>query len=343
MEMVVHENYMGQEDTVGKAASATNALTVDTAIELYRRMVLIRRFEEQVSKLFAKNKLPGFVHLYIGQEAVAVGVCSNLRDNDYITSTHRGHGHIIAKGGEVNKMMAELYGKVTGYCKGKGGSMHITDMQIGMLGANGIVAGGIPIAVGAGYGAAKIRKTDQVVVTFFGDGATAEGPFWEGINITQAWNLPVVFVCENNLYGVGTRLGKVMGSEELAPRVQGFDMPVEVVNGNDVVEVRQVAAEAVERARKGQGPTFIECKTWRHRGHFEGENPTYFDQEEYNTWMKRDPIKTMEGYIQEHGLADQERLRDIQKQVEEQIQAAVEFAEKSEFPQAEDALEDIFV
>jgi pyruvate dehydrogenase E1 component alpha subunit len=313
------------------------------AVELYRRMVLIRKFEEQVSKLYAKNKLPGFVHLYIGQEAVATGVCGNLRDDDYITSTHRGHGHTIAKGGDVKRMMAELYGKVTGYCKGKGGSMHITDLQIGMLGANGIVAGGIPIAVGAGYGAAKIRKTDQVVACFFGDGATGEGPFWEGINITQAWNLPVIFVCENNLYGVGTRLGKVMGSEDLAPRVKGFGMPVQVVNGNAVVEVWQAAGEAIERARQGKGPTFLECKTWRHRGHFEGENPTYFDQEEYNTWMKRDPIKTMQSYIQEKGLAEQEQLREIQKRVDEQIQAAVDFAESSDFPKAEAALEDIFV
>jgi len=328
---------------VGSSASSKETLAADTALDLYRRMVLIRKFEEQVSKLYAKNKLPGFVHLYIGQEAVATGVCSNLRDDDYITSTHRGHGHTIAKGGDVKRMMAELYGKVTGYCKGKGGSMHITDMKIGMLGANGIVAGGIPIAVGAAYGAARIRKTDQVVAAFFGDGATGEGPFWEGINITQAWSLPVIFVCENNLYGVGTRLGKVMGSEDLAPRVKGFGMPVEVVNGNNVVEVRKAAAEAVERARKGQGPTFLECKTWRHRGHFEGENPTYFDQEEYNTWMKRDPIKTLESIIQEQGLADSQALRDIQKQVDEQIQAAVEFAEASEFPKPEAALEDIFV
>ena len=328
---------------MGSSASSKEKLAADTALDLYRRMVLIRKFEEQVSKLYAKNKLPGFVHLYIGQEAVATGVCSNLRDDDYITSTHRGHGHTIAKGGDVKRMMAELYGKVTGYCKGKGGSMHITDMKIGMLGANGIVAGGIPIAVGAAYGAARIRKTDQVVAAFFGDGATGEGPFWEGINITQAWSLPVIFVCENNLYGVGTRLGKVMGSEDLAPRVKGFGMPVEVVNGNNVVEVRKAAAEAVERARKGQGPTFLECKTWRHRGHFEGENPTYFDQEEYNTWMKRDPIKTLESIIQEQGLADSQRLRDVQKQVDEQIQAAVEFAEASEFPKPEAALEDIFV
>lgn len=328
---------------MGSSASSKETLTADTALDLYRRLVLIRKFEEQVSKLYAKNKLPGFVHLYIGQEAVATGVCSHLRDDDYITSTHRGHGHTIAKGGEVKRMMAELYGKVTGYCKGKGGSMHITDMKIGMLGANGIVAGGIPIAVGAAYGAARIRKTDQVVAAFFGDGATGEGPFWEGINITQAWSLPVIFVCENNLYGVGTRLAKVMGSEDLAPRVKGFGMPVEVVNGNNVVEVRQAAAEAVERARTGGGPTFLECKTWRHRGHFEGENPTYFDQEEYNTWMKRDPIKTMEGIIQERSLADSQRLRDIQKQVEEQIQEAVEFAESSEFPKPEAALEDIFV
>jgi pyruvate dehydrogenase E1 component alpha subunit len=314
----------------------------ETLIGVYRRMVLIRRFEERVGKLFAKGKLPGFVHLYIGEEAVAVGVCSVLRDNDYITSTHRGHGHTIAKGGQVARMMAELYGKATGYCKGKGGSMHITDMSIGMLGANGIVSGGLPIAMGAAYGAGKIRKTDQVVVAFFGDGATNEGPFHETCNMASAWKLPLIFACENNLYGVGTRLGRISASEDISLRGAAYSMPAVTVDGNDVIAVREATAEAAARARAGQGPTFIEFKTWRQKGHFEGENPMYWDKAEYDAWLERDPIRLYDKRLTEAGIVTQTRLAAINQEVEAEIDAAVQFAEDSPYPRPEDALEDVF-
>lgn len=311
-------------------------------IALYQRMLLIRRFEERVSDLFARGKLPGFVHLYIGQEAVAVGVCSILRDTDYITSTHRGHGHTIAKGGDVARMMAELYGKATGYCKGKGGSMHITDMSVGMLGANGIVAGGVPIAVGAAYGAARIRRTDQVAVAFFGDGATNEGAFHEAANMAAAWKLPVVFVCENNLFGVGTRLGRVSATEDLAARAAAYGIPAATVEGNDVLAVLQAAAEAVGRARAGQGPTFLECKTWRHSGHFEGENPGYWSQEERQQWLARDPIAQFAGKLAAAGVAGA-ALEKAEAEVQSRIDAAVRFAEESPLPAPADALSDLFV
>ena len=227
-------------------------------LELYRRMLLIRRFEECVSDLFAEGKIPGFVHVYIGEEAVAVGVCSVLNDTDYITSTHRGHGHVLAKGGDVKRAMAELFGKATGYCHGKGGSMHITDIQIGMLGANGIVSGGLPIAMGAAYGVSKIYQTDQVVVAFFGDGATNEGQFHEVCNIAAAWSLPLILVCENNLYGVGTRLGRIASSEDIAPRVAAYGIQAEIVDGNNVIAVRTAAQEAVVPRQQGKRPSFID-------------------------------------------------------------------------------------
>jgi TPP-dependent pyruvate/acetoin dehydrogenase alpha subunit len=311
-------------------------------IGLYERMLLIRRFEERVADLFAKGKLPGFVHLYIGQEAVAVGVCSVLRDEDFITSTHRGHGHTIAKGGDVSRMMAELYGRSTGYCKGKGGSMHITDMSVGMLGANGIVAGGIPIAVGAAYGAAKIRETDQVAVAFFGDGASNEGPFHEACNMAAAWSLPVVFACENNLYGVGTRLGRVSASEDVVARASAYGMPGVTVDGNDVVAVREAATEAVARARAGQGPTLLECKTWRHKGHFEGENPNYWDEDERQRWLTQDPIQKYATKLIDAGIVTQGELDELDGVIQGRIDAAVNFAETSPDPAPEDALVDVF-
>ena len=318
-------------------------LSKKSAIGLYERMLLIRRFEERVSELFAKGKLPGFVHLYVGEEAVAVGVCSVLRQDDFITSTHRGHGHTIAKGGDVKRMMAELYGKRTGYCKGKGGSMHITDMSIGMLGANGIVAGGLPMAVGAGYGAARVRHTDQVVVPFFGDGATNEGVFHEACNMASAWKLPVIFVCENNLFGVGTRLGRVSATEDVATKASAYAMPAVTVDGNDVTAVREATAEAVARARAGDGPTFLACNTWRHRGHFEGENPSYWEPAELQQWMARDPIQRLRTKLQETGCCDAAALEKTEHETQLLIDEAVKFAEESPFPEPEDALNDLFV
>lgn len=320
----------------------TTGLAKDALLALYQTMLRIRRFEERVEYLYARGKLPGFVHLYIGEEAVATGVCSALRQDDFITSTHRGHGHTIAKGGDVAKMMAELYGRITGYCRGKGGSMHITDMSIGMLGANGIVAGGPPIAVGAAYGAAKLRHTDQVAVAFFGDGATNEGPFAEACNMASAWKLPVIFVCENNCYGVGTRIGRVAPTEDVAVRASGFLIPAVTVDGNDVLAVRAAAKEAVERARTGGGPTFIECKTWRHRGHFQGEDPSYMYGEEHNQWLAKDPIRRYGDALVGAGIATREELEAIDRAIQAEIDRAVEFAEASPWPEPETALEDVY-
>lgn len=311
-------------------------------LHLFERMLLIRRFEEKVAELFSKGKLPGFVHLYIGQEAVAVGACDTLRRDDFITSTHRGHGHVIAKGGDVNKMMAELYGKETGYCRGKGGSMHITDMSIGMLGANGIVAGGPPIATGAAYGAAKIRKTDQVALAFFGDGATNEGPFAEACNMASAWKLPVIFVCENNLFGVSTRLGRVAPTEDVASRAAAFAIPAVTVDGNDVIAVREACKEAVSRARAGNGPSFIECKTWRHHGHFEGENPTYRSEKEHKEWLEHDPILKFRTQLLDAKIVESTEFDEIETKVMRIIAEAVQFAETSPLPAPESALEDVF-
>ena len=318
-------------------------LPKESLTSLYERMLLIRRFEERVAKLFAEGELPGFVHLYVGEEAIAVGVCSTLRDDDFITSTHRGHGHVIAKGGDVRRMMAELYGKSTGYCKGKGGSMHITDMNVGMLGANGIVCGGVPIAVGAAYGAAKIRGKDQVAVAFFGDGATNEGAFHEALNMASAWKLPAVFVCENNLFGVGTRLGRISPSENVVMRASAYGIAATSVDGNGVLAVREAAAEAVARARKGDGPSFLECKTWRHRGHFEGENPTYWDEDERQRWLAKDPVKRFGERLIGAGLVVQAELEKLDSEVRARIDEAVSFAEESPYPAPEDALDDLYV
>lgn len=318
-------------------------LSKEKLLSLYERLILIRNFESLVSELYAKNRIPGFVHLYLGQEAVAVGACDALRKDDFITSTHRGHGHVIAKGGDIKRMMAELYGKETGYCHGKGGSMHITDMEIGMLGANGIVSGGLPIAVGAAYGAAKVRKTDQVALAFFGDGATNEGQFAESLTFASAWDLPVIFICENNLFGVSTRLNRISPSEDVANRVAGWGIPTQIVDGNDVFAVREAAIEAVKRARNGDGPSFIECKTWRHHGHFEGENPSYRDGKEHELWMEKDPVTNFEKAVLENQQLSKDDLEAISVSIDKLLNEAVQFAEESPFPKPESALDHLYV
>ena len=320
----------------------TADLSNEELLDLYRMMLRIRRFEERVEYLYAHGKLPGFVHLYIGEEAVATGACAALRQDDYITSTHRGHGHTIAKGGDLGKMMAELYGKITGYCRGKGGSLHITDMSIGMLGANGIVAGGPPIAVGAAYGAARIRHTAQVTLSFFGDGATNEGPFAEACNMASAWKLPVVFVCENNCYGVGTRLHTVAPCEDITTRAAGFMIPTVSVDGNNVLAVYQAVREAIDRARAGEGPSFIECKTWRHKAHFQGEDPSYMHGEDHDAWLERDPITRFAQDLLDAGIATQKELEEIGTAVRTEIDRAVEFAEASPWPEPTTALDDVY-
>ena len=309
---------------------------------MYEKMVRIRYFEERVKDLFAAGEMPGFVHLYLGQEAIASGVCATLNDDDYITSTHRGHGHIIAKGGELSKMMAELYGKVTGYNKGKGGSMHIACPELGILGANGIVSCGIPIATGAAL-SAKYRNSGQVTVCFFGDGASNEGAFHESLNAASAFDLPIVYVCENNLYAVGTRQSKVRKIEDIADRAPSYSMPGVVVDGNDVVAVYEVAKEAVERARAGEGPTLVECKTYRWRTHFEGEPDTYRPPEEVAAWRAREPIAPYRKMLIDQKIFKQQDMDLIDQAVIDELDQAVEFARNSPLPQPEDALQDLWV
>jgi pyruvate dehydrogenase E1 component alpha subunit len=308
---------------------------------MYERMLKIRHFESRVRDLFAAGEMPGFVHLYLGQEAVAVGVCAALNVDDTITSTHRGHGHIIAKGGDVKRMMAELYGKATGYNKGKGGSMHIADPSLGILGANGIVGAGIPIATGAGM-SSKLLKTGQVSACFFGDGGANQGTFHEAINIASAFDLPVIYVCENNLYGVGTRQSQVRKVEDIADRGVAYGIPGLAVDGNDVIAVYEASTEAVARARAGQGPTLIECKTYRWRTHFEGEPDTYRPPEEVQAWLDREPIAAYRQRLIEGGALDEGKATRIEGDVIAELDAAVEYARQSPLPEPETALQDLW-
>jgi len=313
----------------------------DTLILMFERMLKIRHFETRVKDLFTAGEMPGFVHLYLGQEAVAVGACATLDEGDYITSTHRGHGHIIAKGGDMKRMMAELYGKATGYNKGKGGSMHIADPGLGILGANGIVGGGIPIATGAAL-SAKLRKSGQVVICFFGDGAANQGAFHEAINIAAAFDLPAVYVCENNLYGVGTRQTKVRKIEDIADRAVAYGIPGVVVDGNDVIAVYEACKEAVDRGRAGLGPTLIECKTYRWRAHFEGEPDTYRPPEEVEAWIKREPLARYRKRLIEQGVLTEAGANEIEANVIKEVDEAVEFARQSPLPEPRSALEDLW-
>jgi TPP-dependent pyruvate/acetoin dehydrogenase alpha subunit len=310
-------------------------------IDMYRVMVRIRAFEKKVSKEFAAGNIPGFLHLYTGEEAVAVGTCANLRPDDYITSTHRGHGHVIAKGGKTDRMMAELYGKETGYNKGKGGSMHIADMGIGIIGAYGIVGSGIPIAVGAAL-SAKLRKTDQVAICFLGDGATNTSRFHEGVNLAACLNLPVVFIIENNVYAESTRISNTCKLANLADRACAYGIPGVTVDGNDVLAVYEAVGEAVARARKGQGPTLVECKTYRLRGHFEGDMQTYKPLEEREMWQKKDPIPRFRKYLIKKGVFAEKDAERIDQEINEEIENAVKFAEESPLPAPEEVLTDVF-
>ena len=312
-----------------------------SCLDLYQRMLLIRKFEEKVSQLFAEGEIPGFVHLYLGEEAIAVGVCSNLRKDDFITSTHRGHGHLIAKGGNPRLMMAELFGKKTGYCKGKGGSMHIADLDLGILGANGIVGGGIPIAVGAAY-SAYLRGTSQVTVAFFGDGASNKGVFHESLNMSSAWSLPVIFICENNQFGVSTHISRITNEENLSKRAVGYGIPGVRVNGNDVIAVQEAAKKAIDRARNGEGPSLIVADTWRHHGHFEGENVSYCSQEERNTWKEKCPLLSFAKLIKKEFTLNDSDLKKYSDEIDILLDETVSFARKSDFPAPEEALDDLF-
>jgi pyruvate dehydrogenase E1 component alpha subunit len=313
-----------------------------TWLQLYRLMVKIRRFETLTGELFASGKIPGFIHLSIGQEASSVGVCSVLRKDDYITTTHRGHGHVIAKGGDVKRMFAELMGRETGYCRGKGGSMHIADFSIGILGANGVVAGGFPIIVGAGL-SIKLRRTDQVAVCFFGDGASNRGPFHEALNMASIWKLPIVFVCENNQFASTTSVHYSTSVKSIALRGEAYGIPGRSVDGNNVLEVREAALEAVERARKGEGPTLLENRTYRLRGHFEGDPQRYRTKEEVEKFSEKDPIRQFQGFLMKQKILDEKSDQEIWNEIDQELQEAIRFAEESPFPQPQDALKDLYV
>jgi pyruvate dehydrogenase E1 component alpha subunit len=317
------------------------AVTKEKLAGMLRKMLEIRFFEEKVFDLYGQNLVPGTIHLYAGEEAVAVGVCSNLRNDDYITSTHRGHGHCIAKGTDLKKTMAEILGKKTGYCKGKGGSMHIADFTIGMLGATAVVGAGLPIAVGAGL-SARLRRTDQVTVCFFGEGASNQGTFHESLNLTSTWKLPVIFVCENNLYAMGTRQSRVMNIENIADRAAAYGIQGVVVDGNEVLAVYETTREAVERARKGEGPTLIECKTYRHKGHSRVDPAKYRPKEEVQEWLRKDPIKRFKDYLIQNNHLTEAELQAIEKEVAAEIEEAVKFAVESPYPNPEEALEDVY-
>jgi acetoin:2,6-dichlorophenolindophenol oxidoreductase subunit alpha len=319
------------------------ATTIDekALLAMYQTMLRIRLFELRVADLFAEGKLPGFIHLYVGEEAVATGVCAHLNDGDYITSTHRGHGHLIAKGGDLKLMMAELYGKKTGYCKGKGGSMHIADVELGILGANGIVGGGPPIATGAAFAMQYLEK-DNVAVCFFGDGASNQGTFHEGVNMASVWKLPVVFICENNYYGISLSQAHHQSIIDVADRAAAYDIPGVVVDGNDVMAVYEAAGEAIKRARAGHGPSLVECKTYRHRGHFEGDPTTYRSQEEVESWLKKDPIPRFEASLKELGVLDDEGIAKIRAEIGKLVEEAITFAEESPFPDVSELLDDVY-
>ena len=321
----------------------SDQLSNEVLLDLHRRMVRIRRFEETAGKMMEDGKIPGALHLYVGEEAVASGVMAHLSDQDQITSTHRGHGHLIAKGGEFDRMFAELFGRATGYCKGKGGSMHISNMEVGMLGANGIVGGGPPIAMGAAF-SNKFRKTDNVAVCFFGDGASNEGSFHEAANMAGLYKLPALFVCENNGYGEYTPQANHQAIVDVADRAPGYGMPGVVVDGMDVVAVYEAAGEAIARARAGEGPTLLECKTYRYYDHVgvRGMGLKYRTDEEVEEWQKKDPIDQFEARLAEQGILSSDAAKAVHDGVLTEIAAAVKFAEDSPYPDPEAILEDVY-
>jgi pyruvate dehydrogenase E1 component alpha subunit len=322
---------------------AGTAQSTKLALALYETMIRIRTFEQKVQQLFKLGKLPGFVHLYIGEEAVAVGACSVLRDGDRITSTHRGHGHLIAKGADVERMMAELFGRRSGYCKGKGGSMHIFDFGLGILGANGIVGGGIPIATGAAL-ADRVLARDNVTIAFFGDGAANQGVLHEALNLSAVWSLPVIYLCENNQYTEWMRTEDITAGR-IADRAHAFGIPGVQVDGNDVFAVRDAVSTAVERARRGEGPSLIEAVTFRHLAHNVGEevfSGVYRPPDEVDSWKARDPVVALRRRLEDVLDVEAAELDELEQRHRERIELAVEAAEASAFPAPGEALDDLF-
>ncbi|MDP6403128.1 MAG: thiamine pyrophosphate-dependent dehydrogenase E1 component subunit alpha [SAR202 cluster bacterium] len=317
----------------------------DLLMTMMRRMMTIRRFDETVKELFQRGELVGAAHCYIGEEAVAVGACAALRNDDYITGNHRSHGHPIAKGGDIKKAMAELLGKSTGYCKGKGGSMHLADFSIGILGESGIVASALPVAVGAGLGS-KMQGTDRVVVSFFGDGASNQGACHEAMNLASIWNLPVIFLCENNQYAVTTSFKESVAVENISDRASAYNMPGVLVDGQDALAMYEATKAAVARARAGDGPSLIEGRTYRYEDHSEGlqriVRDPYRTDEEIEEWRKRDPIELHKTALVGQGVASQQEIDAVQAEVAAAIEEALEFARQSPYPEPEELTEDLY-
>jgi pyruvate dehydrogenase E1 component alpha subunit len=325
-----------------ETVSSVAAIDREKLLEMFERMTQIRVFEDLAGKHFADGIVPGFVHLYAGEEAIAVGVCAHLTDRDYITSTHRGHGHCIAKGVDLVGMVAELMGKATGVCKGKGGSMHIADIDKGMLGANGIVGGGLPLAAGAAL-TAKTLGTGGVAVCFFGDGASNQGTFHEAINLSAIWKLPVVFVCENNGYAESTPVHYHCSTTDIANRAGAYDIPGVVVDGLDLFSVYEAAGEAIARARRGDGPSIVEAKTCRYYGHFQGDMVTYRTEDELARFKERDAIQGVRRYAIEHGLASAAELDEIETNVRALLESAWTQGKSDPFPAESELLSDVYV
>ena len=311
--------------------------------DIHRRMVRIRLFEEAAGRIFEAGRMPGFIHLYVGQEAVAAGVCAALRDDDQVSSTHRGHGHLVAKGGDLSRMMAELMGKATGYCGGKGGSMHVCDLDLNMLGANGIVGGGVPIAVGAGF-ANRYRSNGAVSVAFFGDGATNIGAFHEAANMAAALELGVLFVCENNEYAEYTRRDETMAIDDVVERAAAYGMPGTKVDGMDAVAVFEATTAAADRARQGGGPSFVECKTYRYYNHHGVQTlgMKYRSDDEVKEWRDRDPVPRHEHLMVRVGAMTLNEIEAVRDEVAAEVAAAVEFAEQSPMPDPADLITDVY-
>lgn len=327
-----------QTDTAEKGAAT---LSPEAQVEMQRKMWLIRFFEEKAEQLYAMGKVHGTIHLSIGQEASAVGAVAALRTSDYMLSTHRGHGHCIAKGADVRRMMAELRGKVTGYCRGRGGSMHIADVSSGNLGANGIVAGGVPIAVGVGL-SIKMQKMEKVILCFFGDGAVHEGAFHESLNMASLWKLPVIYLCENNQYAMSLGTPKALAVPEIAQHASSYNVPGKKVDGNDVMAVYETTMQAVQRARSGEGPSLIEAATYRHRGHSKSDKQLYRTRTEVEEWIQKDPLRRFRQHLLAEGILREEESQELEQAAKEAIEEAVRFAEESPEPPLEDILQGVY-
>ncbi|MCK5302386.1 MAG: thiamine pyrophosphate-dependent dehydrogenase E1 component subunit alpha [Candidatus Thorarchaeota archaeon] len=317
------------------------AVTKKKLVDLYTRTLKVRLFEEKVWDLFGENLVPGTLHLYLGQEAVAAGVTMALKKSDWVQSTHRGHGHVVAKGADMKAALAELLGKRTGSCKGKGGSMHITEFKAGVLGATGVVASGLPIAVGAAL-SCQMRGTKEVVACFFGDGASNNGTFGESLNMSAIWKLPVIWIVENNFYAMGTPITLTCPSQSIAQRAEAYCIPSCVVDGNNAVEVYEATSEAVKRAREGGGPSLIECQTYRMRGHSRFDPAKYRPKEEVDFWLRKDAVETILNSALEKKALTKKEAKDIRRKLQKEVDNAADFAVKSEYPEPQEVLDDVF-